>query len=27
VSYAFQGYDTFARPLAVMESKEEGQAK
>jgi len=27
VSYAFQGYDTFARPLAVMESKEEGQPK
>ncbi len=27
VSYEFQGYDTFARPLAVMETKEEGQPK
>jgi sarcosine oxidase subunit delta len=27
VSYAFQGYETFARPLAVMEQKEEGQSK
>jgi sarcosine oxidase, subunit delta len=27
VSYAFQGYETFAHPLAVMEQKEEGTEK